>query len=537
MFKTLSFNGKISVIIYTLLLVITGYNNLYPALTENNIISEDKRYLFMIKWNEPSKLIELPTSGNSGYTNVYEFPTRIKAAAMSPDSRYLATVNEHKEEDLIRIYDMSKKKLINIFSGKKPMHKYIHSDIWFSHDNTGLFIPGEFGSPLIKINIFTGEISSFELIPGLGDYKPVHVSISPDRKFLAVEADSPQLPDKGKVSHIMYLILYNPSTMKVVRYIKTDLKYDGYTTPPTDLYFTDDSQHLNYYYSAPDSGLSNFFNMSYGKGTRQYSVPDLNLTAKNFEPRTKQDETLSVSSDYVTRISDGSKFRLGSTLSSDFMKDDPDFKTLSSTGKDITSSSSNVYSGFPSGMSESLKKSASANGKYTKLVQVIHSTDMNRADSKISSTDLSIYGSIQFSGVKTEAGYKVFLPPYLFIWEKEQRAEADKKPKIETEIVSVGGMNSGRKMMYDLRVEVTYEVRTHMAGSLDLNYKYVKSAVVKEYRFSNYNAEWTKLTPAPSAYLEDDKKKWNDKDAPLFSVRINLLDIWFSLRGFKVNMN
>ncbi len=114
---------------------------------------------------------------------------------------------------------------------------------------------------------------------------------------------------------------------------------------------------------------------------------------------------------------------------------------------------------------------------------------------------------------------------------------ADNTPKIEKEIVSVGGMNSSRQMMYDLRVEVTYEKRTFMAGSLDLNYKYVRSAVVKEYRFSNYNAEWTKLSPAPSAYLEDDKKKWSDKDVPLFSVRINLLDIWFNLRGFKVDLN
>ncbi len=106
-----------------------------------------------------------------------------------------------------------------------------------------------------------------------------------------------------------------------------------------------------------------------------------------------------------------------------------------------------------------------------------------------------------------------------------------------TEIVSVGGMDSNRKMMYDLRVEVTYEIRTYMAGGLDLNYKYVKSAVVKEYRFSNYNAKWTKLVPAPSAYLEDDKKKWSEKDVPLFYVRINLLDIWFNLRGFKVDLN
>jgi len=78
MFKTLFFNRKIFVIIFTLLTVITVFNNLYPALTGNNIISEDKRYLFMIKWNEPSKLIELPSTGNSGYANVYEFPTRIK---------------------------------------------------------------------------------------------------------------------------------------------------------------------------------------------------------------------------------------------------------------------------------------------------------------------------------------------------------------------------------------------------------------------------------------------------------------------------
>lgn len=537
MFKTLFFNRKIFVIIFTLLTVITVFNNLYPALTGNNIISEDKRYLFMIKWNEPSKLIELPSTGNSGYANVYEFPTRIKAAAMSSDSRYLATVNEHKDADTIRIYDMGKKKLINIFSGKKPMNKYIRSDIWFSHDNTGLYIPGEFGSPLIKINIFTGEITSFEMIPGLGDYNPVHVSVSPDRKFLAVEAESPQVADRGKVNYIRYLILYNVSTMKIVKYIKTDAEYDDFLRHPTDLYFTNDSKFLNYYYSAPDSGLSHFFNMSYGKGTRQYSVPDLNQTSKNFEPRTKPEETLSAGAEYVTRISDGAKFTLSSTLATDFMKDDPDFKPLSSTGKDITASSSHVYSGFPAGMSDSLKKSASANGKYTGLVQVIHSTDMNRADSKLSEKDLIIYGSIQFSGVKTEAGYKVFIPPYLFIWEKENREKKDNKPKIVTEIVSVGGMDSNRKMMYDLRVEVTYEIRIYMAGGLDLNYKYVKSAVVKEYRFSNYNAKWTKLVPAPSAYLEDDKKKWSEKDVPLFYVRINLLDIWFNLRGFKVDLN
>lgn len=83
MFQILFFNRKISVMLFTILLLVTGFNNLYPALTENNIISEDKRYLFMIKWNEPSKLIELTSTGNSCYANVYEFPTRIKSAAVS----------------------------------------------------------------------------------------------------------------------------------------------------------------------------------------------------------------------------------------------------------------------------------------------------------------------------------------------------------------------------------------------------------------------------------------------------------------------
>jgi hypothetical protein len=100
-----------------------------------------------------------------------------------------------------------------------------------------------------------------------------------------------------------------------------------------------------------------------------------------------------ISGDNITRIADGQKFRINSTLFSDFMKDDPDFRPLSNTGRDITSSYSNVYSGFPAGMSESLKKSASANGKYTKLVQVIQSTNMNRADSKLTATDLNFYGA------------------------------------------------------------------------------------------------------------------------------------------------
>ena len=92
-----------------------------------------------------------------------------------------------------------------------------------------------------------------------------------------------------------------------------------------------------------------------------------------------------------------------------------------------------------------------------------------------------------------------------------------------------------RQMQFDLRVEVTYVEEVYMAGSLDLRYKKVRSAVVREYRFTGYNAEWTKLSPSPSAYLVDDRKKWNDKDAPLFQVKVNLLDIWFSLRGFKVD--
>jgi len=522
--------------LFTLLFLFAGSGSSYAAKTDNQITSEDKNYAFVIKWNEPSKLIELPSAGSPDYANAYEFPVRIKAAAMSPDSRYLATVNQHEAKDSIRIYDIGKKKLINVFYPKKPMHTYIHTDIWFTHDNTGLYIPGAFGFPLIKINILSGDITSFEKIPGLEDYKPIHVCISHDRKYLAVEAESSEVPGGGqKVRFIRYIAVYNLSTMKVIKCIQTDMKYDGYLTPPTDLYFTDDSQFLNYYYSAPDPGLSNFFNMSYGKGTRQYAVSDLHLTAKNFEPRTVQKEPISVGSEYVTRISDGRKFRMSSSLSSAFMNDDPDFKPLSSLGKDISSSSSNVYSDFPAGMSEIMKRNASANGKYAKLVQVIQSTNLSRADATPSAADLSIYGSIQFSGVKTEAGYKVFLPPYLFIWEREQKAAADTAPKIETEMVSVGGMNSARKMQYDLRVEVTYVKRTHMYGSMDISYKMVRSAVVKEYRFSGYNAEWTKLTPAPSAFLEEDKKKWSERDVPLFYVRINMLDIWFNLRNFNVD--
>jgi hypothetical protein len=74
--------------------------------------------------------------------------------------------------------------------------------------------------------------------------------------------------------------LYDLSTMKAVKYIKTEAEYEGYSGHSTDLYFTDDSRYLNYYFSAPPSGISNFFNRSYGIGTRQYSVPDLKLSAK-----------------------------------------------------------------------------------------------------------------------------------------------------------------------------------------------------------------------------------------------------------------
>jgi hypothetical protein len=158
MFKTLFFNRKISVILYTLLVVITGFNNLYPALTNNNIISEDKRYLFMIKWNEPSKLIELRSTGNSDYADAYEFPAKIKAAVISPDSRYLVTVNQHEKEDSIRIYDIGKKKLINTIPGTKTGDKYIYGDIRIANDSTSLFITGPTGStgfPFTKINILT----------------------------------------------------------------------------------------------------------------------------------------------------------------------------------------------------------------------------------------------------------------------------------------------------------------------------------------------------------------------------------------------
>ena len=187
-------------------------------------------------------------------------------------------------------------------------------------------------------------------------------------------------------------------------------------------------------------------------------------------------------------------------------------------------------------MSERMKKSASGNGRYSDLRQVIESTDTKRADAWLRDDELKGYGTSQFSGVRTDPGYRVFISPYLFVWRTEQARDVTKKdttPKIETEFVSVKGMNYGRNSQYDLMVEVRYENQTFMIGGLNLVYKQIRSASVTEYRFSGLNADWTKLSPAPPAYLEEDKKKWEDRNTPLFYVRINLLDIWFSLPGFK----
>jgi hypothetical protein len=65
MFKKLFLNRNAAVILFTLFFVNTGFENIYPALTNNQITSENKKYSFVIKWNEPSRLFELHSTGNS----------------------------------------------------------------------------------------------------------------------------------------------------------------------------------------------------------------------------------------------------------------------------------------------------------------------------------------------------------------------------------------------------------------------------------------------------------------------------------------